>query len=276
MHSILLLIKAAFCALVFCVAPWGFTPAHAQTEVDLELVLLVDVSRSMSEEELEIQRRGYAEALQSDEIYKAIRRGFLGRIALSYVEWAGTQQVIVDWRLLETPEDLRAFATTLTAQFNPALRRTSITNALLFGAAMFDDNGFTGLRRVIDISGDGPNNQGGLVTQARDHVVAQGITINGLPLMTNDGFGPQWHLDNLDLYYQTCVIGGPGAFVIPVYNWRDFAGAVRRKMILEIAAPQVGPRLWRAQTPLRDPRDCLVGEKIWQDFQRNWGNGYSP
>ena len=276
MHSILLLIKAAFCVLVFCVAPWGFTPAHAQTEVDLELVLLVDVSRSMSEEELEIQRRGYAEALQSDEIYKAIRQGFLGRIALSYVEWAGTQQVIVDWRLLETPEDLRAFAATLTAQFNPALRRTSITNALLFGAAMFDDNGFAGLRRVIDISGDGPNNQGGLVTQARDHVVAQGITINGLPLMTNDGFGPQWHLDNLDLYYQTCVIGGPGAFVIPVYNWRDFAGAVRRKMILEIAAPQVGPRLWRAQTPLRDPRDCLVGEKIWQDFQRNWGNGYSP
>lgn len=276
MHSVLLLIKAAFCALVFCVAPWGSSPAHAQTEVDLELVFLVDVSRSMSEEELEIQRRGYAEALQSDEIYKAIRQGFLGRIALSYVEWAGTQQVIVDWRLLETPEDLRAFATTLTAQFNPALRRTSITNALLFGAAMFDDNGFTGLRRVIDISGDGPNNQGGLVTQARDHVVAQGITINGLPLMTNDGFGPQWHLDNLDLYYQTCVIGGPGAFVIPVYNWRDFAGAVRRKMILEIAAPQVGPRLWRAQTPLRDPRDCFVGEKIWQDFQRNWGNGYSP
>ena len=266
MHSILLLIKAAFCALVFCVAPWGFTPAHAETEVDLELVLLVDVSRSMSEEELEIQRRGYAEALQSDEIYKAIRQGFLGRIALSYVEWAGTQQVIVDWRLLETPEDLRAFATTLTAQFNPALRRTSITNALLFGAAMFDDNGFAGLRRVIDISGDGPNNQGGLVTQARDHVVGQGITINGLPLMTNDGFGPQWHLDNLDLYYQTCVIGGPGSFVVPVTDWAQFPTAVRRKLVQEMSgAPALVPTAFHIERI--SPTDCNIGEHILREMR---------
>ena len=204
-------------------------------EVDLELVLMVDVSRSMTERELEIQRLGYAAALQSDAVYAAVQSGLLQRVALSYVEWASGQEVIVDWRLLETREDLEAFAETLTTEFNPALRRTSISEALIFGAWSIRSNIYDGLRKVIDVSGDGPNNQGRPVTQARDQVLAEGITINGLPLMTREGMGSQWHLDELDIYYGTCVTGGPGSFVIPVLDWEDFAQAVRHKLVLEIA-----------------------------------------
>lgn len=245
-------------------------PAAAQeTEVDLELVLLVDVSRSMSEAELELQRRGYAEALVSDDVFKAVQSGLLQTLALSYVEWAGSQQVVVDWQLISTRADLDAFAARLTAKLDPALRRTSISGALNFATDHLSRNAYRGLRRVIDISGDGPNNLGPLVTRARDDTVSQGITINGLPLMTNDGAFSTFHLDNLDVYYRTCVIGGPGAFVIPVYVWPDFADAVRRKLVMEIAGLAPPARLIKAQSLVRDPRDCEVGEKIWRDFQRN-------
>lgn len=241
-----------------------------EVEVDLELVLMVDVSRSMTPRELEIQRRGYAAALRSDEVHAAVRSGLLQRIALSYVEWSGTQEIIVDWRLVETREDLEAFAGTLTAEFDPALRRTSISEALVFGALHMRSNGYAGLRRVIDISGDGPNNQGRPVAVARDRVLAEGITVNGLPLMTREGMGMQWHLDRLDLYYQACVTGGPGAFVIPVLDWEGFADAVLRKLVLEIAGAQTIPRIVPAQMARRDPRDCMVGEKMLEERRRQW------
>jgi hypothetical protein len=243
----------------------GTLPAQ-QIEVDLELALMVDVSRSMSEEELELQRRGYAEALVSDEVFQAVRSGLLQRIALTYIEWAGFEEIIVDWRLIETQEDLRAFATDLTTRFDSSLRRTSISGALAFGASRIERNAYLGLRRVIDVSGDGPNNLGRFVTVARDEVLAQGITINGLPLMTNDGFNPIFHLDGLDIYYETCVTGGPGSFVIPVYDWPDFAGAVRRKLVLEIADLVPAERVVKTQA--RDPSDCRIGEKIWEDFMQ--------
>lgn len=241
-------------------------PANAQRlEVDLELALMVDVSRSMTQRELEIQRRGYAEALRSPAVYQAVRAGLLQNMALAYVEWAGTQAVIVDWRLIETQADLDAFADTLTAVFDPALRRTSISGAIAYAHGYLDGNAFDGLRRVIDISGDGPNNYGAPVTAARDRALAAGITINGLPLMTNEGINTFWHLENLDIYYETCVTGGPGSFVIPVHDWDDFAEAVRRKLVLEIADLLSGPRIIPAQGWDRDPRDCFIGEKIWQE-----------
>lgn len=247
------------------------TPAAAERiEVDLELVLMVDVSRSMSERELEIQRRGYAEALRTDAVLAAVQSGMLQRVALAYVEWSGTQEVVVDWRLLETREDLDAFANVLTTAFNPGLRRTSISEALIFGADMMERNAFDGLRRVIDISGDGPNNQGRPVQKARDAVLAKGIVINGLPLMTREGLGSKWHLEGLDIYYETCVTGGPGAFVIPVLEWEDFGEAVRRKLILEMAGVAVPDRLVPAQFVSRDPTDCLIGEKLWQERRRYW------
>lgn len=233
-------------------------------EVDVELFLAVDVSRSMSPAELEIQRRGYAEALSSAAVMEAVESGMLGRIALTYVEWAGeySQRVIVPWQVLASAEDARQIAQTITAQFDAGLRRTSISGALLYATQDFEDNGFEGLRRVIDVSGDGPNNQGRPVTRARDKALAEGFIINGLPLMTTDALSELWGIPDLDQYYKNCVIGGPGAFVVPVYSWDQFADAVTRKLVLEIAAaPTPAP-----QANLRKVAtyDCLVGEKMWE------------
>ena len=169
------------------------------------------------------------------------------------------QRVVQDWRLIESRDDLLAVAGLLETDRTTRQSRTSITAALRFGAGYFDDNGFEGMRRVIDISGDGPNNQGGLVTAARDAVVAQGITVNGLPLMTEDG--SFMRIDDLDRYYQLCVIGGPGAFVLPVTGWEDFAEAVTRKLVLEIAGAPV-ERVIPVQAGAA--YDCEIGEKMWR------------
>jgi hypothetical protein len=262
-----------FRRLCLAMAAWAVLAAPVQSdgmEVDLELVLLVDVSRSMSEHELEIQRQGYAAALRSDEVFAAIRSGLLQRIALTYVEWAGTQEVVVDWRLVETRADLDAVADVLTARFDPVLRRTSISEALIFGALSIERNGFAGLRRVIDVSGDGPNNQGRPVLTARDRVLSEGIVVNGLPLMTREGMGAQWHLEDLDAYYRACVIGGPGAFVIPVLDWRDFAEAVRRKLVLEIASAPPAEAVTAVQYAAEPSYDCMIGEKMWERRQQYW------
>lgn len=249
-------------------------------EVDVELLLLVDVSRSMSPFELDIQRRGYAEALVSPEVLKAINGGMLGHVAIAYVEWAGarSQRVIQEWSIIRTREDAEAFADAIALSYGEGMRRTSITAALRSGAEYFRGNGFSGLRRVIDISGDGPNNDGGPVIAARDDVVAQGITINGLPLMTRDGpgsIGGIWTIDNLDTYYRDCVIGGPGAFVVPVLDWSEFAAAVRKKLVLEIAGPPPEPPFARPGAaprvvPAQATTDCLIGEKIWQRYRESW------
>ena len=149
---------------------------------------------------------------------------------------------------------------------------TSISGALAFGARLIAENEYEGLRRVIDISGDGPNNQGLHVTIARDRVLADGIIINGLPLMTASGPGARWyHLDDLDAYYRACVVGGPGSFVIPVRDWSEFAAAVRRKLVLEIAG--LPPRVIPAATSGALPGggyDCEIGEKMWEEMQRLW------
>lgn len=241
-------------------------PARAQTdvEVDLELVLAVDVSRSMTPRELEIQRRGYVEAITSKDVLAAIRGGLIGQIALTYVEWAGVgaQRVVIDWMLIRDPEDAAAFSDQLDAHFGLSMRRTSISAAINFARGRFDGNGFRGLRRVIDVSGDGANNSGIPVTLARDDAVADGIIINGLPLMTREGMNSRWYLPDLDAYYRNCVIGGPGAFVIPVLDWVDFPGAVRRKMILEIAGdPGRGQPPERLMRAAATQYDCLIGEK---------------
>ncbi|MEM8654482.1 MAG: DUF1194 domain-containing protein [Pseudomonadota bacterium] len=237
--------------------------AQERTEVDVELFLAVDVSRSMQPYELEIQRRGYAAALVSPEVQDAIASGLLGRIAIAYVEWAGAshQREIVPWTLLATPEDAARVAARITAHFDDGMRRTSISSALTHAADSIEANSFNGLRRVIDVSGDGPNNMGAPVTDARDAVLARGITINGLPLMTqDDGIMARWNIPDLDVYYTACVIGGTGAFVVPVIDWSEFEDAVRRKLVHEIAGQP--ERLWRAQaTP---PYNCLIGEEIWE------------
>jgi hypothetical protein len=249
-------------------------PAAAQQDVivDVELVLAVDVSRSMTTRELEIQRRGYADAIASAEVVGAIRDGPNGQIALTYMEWAGAalQRTIVDWTLIRSTADARAFAGRLTTHFDENLSRTSISGAIDAAAARFEGNGFEGLRRVIDVSGDGPNNSGRPVEQARDEALARGIVINGLPLMTDEGMGRQWHLADLDRYYRDCVIGGASAFVVPVTDWDEFAIAVRQKLVLELVRDPE-PALVRVQYAPQQPKyDCMIGERIWNDMMRGW------
>lgn len=261
------------CFLAICLAIVGGPVAADPVEVDVELALMVDVSRSMGPQELELQRRGYAAAIASDEVVGAVLNGFTGRIAVTYVEWAGygLQRVIVPWTLIDSKAAAEVVAADLTAEFSQSMRRTSITGAIDFARADMTRNDFEGLRRVIDISGDGPNNQGGLVTEARDAAVGAGFVVNGLPLMTYDGVSP-WGIEDLDLYYEACVVGGPGAFVIPVRSWTEFPLAVRRKIVLELAGPEAVLQVNSGRTD--DGYDCLIGEKlrerrqemIWDDF----------
>lgn len=261
----------------------AFSQASApEVGVGVELVLAVDASRSIDYREQMIQRRGYAEAFRSGPVQNAILNGGWGRVAITYVEWAGvwSQSVMIPWTLIDSRDGAEAFAAAIEAGPPNGASRTSISAAIDFSVGLFEKNGFSGLRRVIDISGDGPNNQGGDVAEARDAAIARGITINGLPLMTNDPEGPDtfggWgNISDLDRYYADCVIGGPGAFLIPVTDWEQFAGAVQRKLVLELAGdmPQgsAGPeRLIRIQTTA--PANCRVGEQMWEDRQRRWGN----
>lgn len=240
----------------------AFAPSAVQAmEVDLELVLAVDISRSMSHLDLAVQRKGYAEALADPDVMAAIQGGLLGRIGLSYVEWSDTEyhRVIVDWTPIETPDDAAAIATLIVRETGGSTRVTSISSGLLFAAEHFEDSPFTSYRQVIDVSGDGPNNDGLPVVPARDAVVAKGITINGLPLMVGRP-GDKWFLPDLDAYYRDCVIGGPGAFVVPVFGWEEFGEAIRRKLVLEIAGAQ--PIAPRATLHQASGYDCLIGEKI--------------
>jgi len=262
-------------AMVF--APGLATQSNAAEPVDVELVLAVDVSLSMSPAELEIQRHGYAAALTDPQVLQAIAGGGYGKVAITYFEWAGStsQHVIVPWTILATKADAERIAAQLSAAPPNSARRTSISSAIDFGVDLFAETNFRGMKRVIDISGDGPNNQGPQVDSARDEAVAQGIIINGLPLMTNGGITSSYDVEDLDLYYTDCVIGGPGAFMIPVNDWAQFPEAVRRKLVLELASTgsmqraadeAANPPIVFAQQ--RPKYDCLVGEKMWRD--RSW------
>ena len=256
-------------------------PQAASAEpVDVELILAVDVSLSMSPQELAIQRDGYAAALTHEQVIRAIQDGIHGKIAVTYVEWAGlgVQHVVVPWTLIANRSDAAAIAEQLTVHPPNSARRTSISAALDFAGSHFKTSPFRGMKRVLDVSGDGPNNQGGLVAQARDALVNQGITVNGLPLMTGGGYSSVYDLPNLDAYYRDCVIGGPGSFMIPVNDWSQFPEAVRRKLVLELADNMAPYRSHAAGLPvvLASNRvgaaDCEVGEKMWRDRSWMWGN----
>lgn len=279
LHRVAAMIAAL---LAFATGPLfaqGGEQLQADEVVDVELVLAVDVSLSMSPMELEIQRDGYAAALVHEKVVEAIRDGVHGKIAVTYFEWAGdfTQRMIVPWTRVSSEQEAQAFVSQLTAIPPRSARRTSISGGLSFAEALFDDNGFRGLKRVIDISGDGPNNQGAQVDVTRDGIIAKGITINGLPLMTRSGFSTVYDVGDLDVYYENCVVGGPGAFVIPVNDWSQFPEAIRRKLVLELAGPAYGPAETGKQPVVlisngQEAYDCLVGEKMWQDRWRMWEN----
>ncbi len=254
----------AFLRLILAVAV--FVPsgsAAVAQEVDLELVLAVDVSASMDVNEQFLQRRGYVGAFRDPDVISAITSGSLGRIAVTYVEWAGDyRKVVVPWRVIQNQGDARSFADELASQPMSEHDRTSISGGLLFAADQFTQSPVSGVSRTIDISGDGANNLGLPVVSARDAVVAQGITINGLPIVIRPspiGF-PLGRFD-LALYYEDCVIGGSGAFMVKVEDPAGFEFAIRRKLLLEIAklAPAV---TFVADTVQPKPQiDCLIGER---------------
>jgi hypothetical protein len=237
--------------------------------VDVELILAVDVSYSMDMDELAIQREGYAQAIISKEFLQALKTGPNGKISVTYFEWAASsdQKIIIPWRVIDGPETADAVANEIMKTPIRRASRTSISGAINFAMPLFDENPYRGLRRVIDISGDGPNNNGAPVTMARDAALEKGIVINGLPIMVKEPSYSTMDIDNLDFYYEDCVIGGPGSFVVSIKDREKFKEAIRTKLLLEVAGRTPPRRI--VPVAEKEPRvPCMIGEKIWQD---RWG-----
>jgi hypothetical protein len=236
-------------------------PTRAQgVPVDLELILAVDISGSIDEAEAKQQREGYIAAIADPAVWHAISASQYSRLALAYIEWAGAgqQRILIDWTLIDSQESALAFSNALAEAPRIRAMWTSISTAIEFAMPMFDDNGYEGTRRVIDISGDGPNNRGRPVSEARDEAIARGITINGLPIL-NDRPQP-WTLPTpiefgLDFYYVENVIGGPGAFIVPAEGFEEFKTAILSKLIREIAGLD-GPV--HQSTPARSGQASLL------------------
>ena len=214
---------------------------------------------------------GYAQAIISKEFLQALKTGPTGKIAVTYFEWAASsdQKIIIPWRVIDGPETADAVANEIMKTPIRRASRTSISGAINFAMPLFDENPYHGLRRVIDISGDGPNNNGTPVTGARDAALEKGITINGLPIMVKEPSYSTMDIDNLDIYYEDCVIGGPGSFVVTIKDREKFKEAIRTKLLLEVADRTPERRMVPVAEKEKEPRvSCLIGEKIWQD---RWG-----
>ena len=237
--------------------------------VDVQLILAVDVSYSMDMDELAIQREGYAQAIVSKDFLQALKTGPHGKVAVTYFEWAASsdQKIIIPWRVIDGPESADAVSAEIMKTPIRRASRTSISGAIYFAMPLFDESPYRGLRRVIDISGDGPNNNGAPVTIARDEALSKGIIINGLPIMVKEPSYSTMDIDNLDYYYEDCVIGGPGSFVLSIKDREKFKEAIRTKLLMEVAGRM--PEKVPVAEKDKEPRvSCMIGEKIWQD---RWG-----
>lgn len=266
--------RLAGCLLLLAGAP---SLAHAETEVDLALVLAVDISYSMDPEEQRLQREGFIQAFRSPEVHAAIRRGVIGKIGVAYVEWAGAhdQRVVLPWTVIDGPGAAEAFAGSLSQKPTRRASRTSIAGVIEFSAKLLAESEFAASRQVIDISGDGPNNQGRPVTAARDDAVERGITINGLPIMLKENGA--FDIADLAAYFRSCVIGGAGAFLVPVRSREQFVDAVKTKIIMEVAEraspglapPELGGGLVIPVQDVAPPANCLIGEMQWRERMGN-------
>jgi len=213
-------------------------PARAEDSVDVLLVLAVDVSRSVDEEQARLQRDGYTASVLDPEVMQAIQGGMLGAIGVAYMEWSGVdyQRLVVPWTRIASPPDAQAWVSALDAFPPRPVGWTSVSGAIDFSRQLLREAPWYGMRRVVDVSGDGVNNSGRPSREARDEAVADGITINGLPIIE----GQTWQgMLPLDEYYRRNVTGGPGAFVLPANGFDSFGRAVRRKLVLEIAGRPV-------------------------------------
>jgi hypothetical protein len=230
-------------AALFALLLWTLpVAAQERKEVDLALALAIDISGSIDPEEARLQRQGYVQAFRDPAIVKAILSGPNGRIAVAYFEWsdAWLQKLIVDWTLLDSDAAIEAFAARLAAAPISIARRTSISGAIRYAIPLFGRSPFDAERKVLDISGDGSNNDGMLVTEMRHDALKERIVINGLPIMNDrpNPFGFPNETD-LDRYYLHCVIGGPRSFVEVARSFEDFPRAVRKKLLQEVA--DLGP-----------------------------------
>ncbi len=236
--------------------------------VDLELVLAVDISQSMDQDEHALQRNGYVEAFRHKDVINALVSGPEGRIAVVYMEWAGDFEPIVTipWTIIDSDKAAHNFADRLEKEPIFGEQRTSISTALMKATELIEGNDIASHRQVIDVSGDGANNAGPLVEPVRDEVVKRGIVINGLPIMLKAPTSSMFDIAELDRYYAHCVIGGTGSFLVPVRELAEFKLAIRRKLLLEISGLQPPARIVPVQNVQEDGFDCLTGEKLWRGY----------
>ncbi len=235
-------------AVVLAVTSLGTHPSSAAEEVDLELVLAADGSGSIDDEELRLQREGYARAVAHPRVQAAIESGFLGKIAIAFVEWgsAESQHTIVDWTIVDGPESAAAFGKKLMAAPRAAFGYNSISNAIAYSQNLIESNDYAGLRRIIDVSADAGNIGGIPLPLARERAVGAGITINGLAISRPGSTRPLRGIA-LEAHFAQEVIGGPGAFVVTVDETLSFADAVIKKLVLEIAGkPETPVQLGKA------------------------------
>jgi len=226
--------------------------AAAAEQVDLLLVLAADVSRSVDNAKFQLQREGYAAAISDPRVLDAIRSGRNSRVGLTFIEWSGvgSQRVLIDWTTVSDAESARGFADRLLEAPRSFADRTSISGAIEFAMGQLARAPYEPARRTIDISGDGTNNAGGDVALARDKAIAQGVTINGLVILSETPLA--WNPDHtkppggLQNYYRNNVIGGPGAFVLVAENFNSFGQAIVKKMIAEVAQAGARPSLHAA------------------------------
>jgi len=239
-----LALGAAVAAAVFAPQARRACAAGAPVAVDAAIVLAADVSRSIDDDEFALQRRGYADAIQSQQLLDAVSTGPHGAIALAYVEWAGDgeDKVVVDWAVIRNQADAQAFTAALTAAPRSFVGRTAIGTAIDFSFAMFAESAFSTDRRVIDVSGDGTNNQGRQVMEARDAAVGAGAVINGLAIFNKKAAAMGGYLalhtnppGGIAQYYRDNVTGGSGAFVLQIDDFKSFGEAMMRKLVNEIA-----------------------------------------
>lgn len=267
---------AAIAGLAPITVPQATAQQGQNIRVDLELLLAVDISQSMDFDEHTVQRNGYVEAFRHKDVINALMSGPEGKIAVMYMEWAGDFDPIptIPWTIIDSAEAARDFADRLANEPIFGEQRTSISTALYTAKDYILNNNISSHRQVIDVSGDGANNAGSMVTEARDEVVKAGIVINGLPIMLNK---PRefYDIDHLDRYYKHCVIGGTAAFIAPVFDLRHLSSTIRKKLVMEIASLDIEPDMApiqfaeqpgvvRAQLKLpTEKTDCLIGEKVW-------------
>jgi hypothetical protein len=269
MRFSLLFLPLAFATSAFAQSDRAENDKNSPT-VDVELVLAVDASYSMNTDELAIQQEGYAQAIVSKEFLQALKSGPRGKLAVTLFEWSASnyQKIVIPWQVIDGPESAAAVAAEMMKL--PARRhsRTSISGAINFAIPLFDENPYRGSRRVIDISGNGPNNSGEPVVRARDVALARGIVINGLTMMLKEPAHAKTRddIENLDVYYEDCVIGGPDAFVMTVTDGEKFKEAIRTKLVFEVSglAPE---RPHGSPAENRKSVSCLIGEEM---VERAW------